>query len=115
MELEERIKLLQETGADKAEDKIDSGAHTRYQDLAETIRSWDMKNAKLSSAFGQSKVRSYNASRLVFILHSSSSTSRLHHSLSPASLEKNVSGLWRPQVTLLDNPGGQTILLIEQV
>jgi hypothetical protein len=116
MELEERIRLLQEIGADKAEDhEIDSDARVGYQDLAETIRSWDVENVQLPSAFGQSKVRSYNATRLVFILHSSSTTSRLHHSLSPTSLEKNPSGLWRPQVTLPHNPGGQKNLLIEQV
>jgi hypothetical protein len=115
MELEERIRLLQEIGADKAEDdEIDSGACARYQDLAETIRSWDVKNAKLSSAFGQSKVCSYNAIRLVFILHSSSITSCLHHSLSTTSLEKNPSGR-RPQVTLPHNPSGQKMLLIEQM
>ena len=58
MELEERIRQLQEMDADKPEnDEIDSDARARYQDLAEIIRSWDVENAQLSSAFGRSNVR----------------------------------------------------------
>lgn len=57
MELEERIRQLQELEADKGEDdEIDFEARERYQELAETIMAWDSENAQLSSAFGGSKV-----------------------------------------------------------
>jgi hypothetical protein len=53
MELEERIRQLQEADADKAEDdELDPEAAERYRDLAETIKAWDVENAQLSSAFG---------------------------------------------------------------
>jgi len=59
MELEERIRQLQELEADKGEeDEIDHEAHQRYHNLAETVTAWDSENAQLSSAFGSSsKVR----------------------------------------------------------
>jgi hypothetical protein len=61
MELEERIRQLQEIEADKLEDdEIDEDARERYRELAETILSWDSENAQLSSAFGgSSKVRAF--------------------------------------------------------
>ena len=53
MELEERIRQLQEADADKGEDdELDAEATERYRELAETIRTWDAENAQLSSAFG---------------------------------------------------------------
>src|SRR6266436_5714349 len=53
MELEERIRQLQEADADKGEnDELDTEATKRYRELAETIRTWDAENAQLSSAFG---------------------------------------------------------------
>jgi hypothetical protein len=53
MELEERIRQLQEADADKGEDdELDAEATGRYRELAETIRTWDAENAQLSSAFG---------------------------------------------------------------
>lgn len=56
MELEERIKQLQEIEADKSEDdEIDEQARIRYRELADTLVSWDTENAQLSSAFGNSK------------------------------------------------------------
>ncbi len=60
MELEERIRQLQELEADKGEDdEIDTEARTRYGDLTDTLLAWDEENAHLSSAFGGSaKVRS---------------------------------------------------------
>ena len=62
MELEERIRQLQEIDADKGEDdELDAEATERYRELAETISTWDAENAQLSSAFG-SKV-SMNWSR----------------------------------------------------
>lgn len=58
MELEERIRQLQEIEADKSEDdEIDDQARIRYRELADTLVSWDTENAQLSSAFGSSKVR----------------------------------------------------------
>ena len=59
MELEERIRQLQELEADKGEeDEIDHEARERYHDLADTIIAWDSENAQLSSVFGSSsKVR----------------------------------------------------------
>lgn len=53
MELEERIRQLQEADADKGEDdELDADAAERYRELAETIMQWDAENALLSSAFG---------------------------------------------------------------
>jgi hypothetical protein len=65
MELEERIRQLQEADADKGEDdELDAAATERYRELAETIRAWDAENAQLSSAFG-SKV-SWNCILSIF-------------------------------------------------
>jgi hypothetical protein len=58
VELEERIRQLQEMDADKVdEEEIDSEARERYRELAETIEEWDSENSMLSSAFGVGKVR----------------------------------------------------------
>jgi hypothetical protein len=56
MELEERIRQLQEHVGDKAdEDEVDNPeAKARYQELSETILTWDAENAQLSAAFGAS-------------------------------------------------------------
>jgi hypothetical protein len=57
MELEERIRQLQEIDADKGEDEeIDDEARDRYRELAETIKAWDTENAQLSNTFGGSRV-----------------------------------------------------------
>jgi hypothetical protein len=57
MELEERIRQLQEIEAEKSDDDdIDEQARERYRELADTLISWDTENAQLSSAFGNSKV-----------------------------------------------------------
>ncbi|KAF8886928.1 hypothetical protein BD779DRAFT_1410754, partial [Infundibulicybe gibba] len=46
MELEERIRELQEVGADKSEeDDIDAEDRERYQALADTVIAWDSENA----------------------------------------------------------------------
>ncbi|KAJ3484850.1 hypothetical protein NLJ89_g11950 [Agrocybe chaxingu] len=61
MELEERIRQLQELEADKGEeDEIDEEARDRYRELADTITAWDQENAQLSSAFGGSSKRFLN-------------------------------------------------------
>ncbi|KAG6908006.1 hypothetical protein DXG01_006541 [Tephrocybe rancida] len=56
VELEERIRQLQELEAEKAEDdEIDGTARERYRELADTLVVWDSENAQLSTAFGSSK------------------------------------------------------------
>ena len=46
IELEERIRQLQELEADKGEeDEIDHEARQRYHDHAETIMAWNSENA----------------------------------------------------------------------
>lgn len=58
MELEERIRQLQEVEVDKSEDdEIDQDSLDKYKELAETVMSWDNENAELSSTFSSSKVR----------------------------------------------------------
>ncbi|TRM62339.1 hypothetical protein BD626DRAFT_570053 [Schizophyllum amplum] len=57
MELEERIRQIQEFEADHAEDdEIDSQVRDKYEELANTIGSWDKENAQLSSTFGSQRV-----------------------------------------------------------
>lgn len=57
VELEERIRQLQELEAEKAEDDaVDTSARERYHELADTMLVWDSENAQLSTAFGSSKV-----------------------------------------------------------
>jgi hypothetical protein len=54
IELEEKIRQLQEFDSEHAEDEeLDTDARERYRELAETIAAWDAENAQLSSAFGQ--------------------------------------------------------------
>jgi len=65
MELEERIRQLQELVGDKTDEEEveDPQAREKYRELSEIIVSWDAENVQLSSAFGaSSKVR---PSRLV--------------------------------------------------
>lgn len=52
MELEERIRQLQEETADGDEGALGEEAKERYRELAETIEGWNKENATLSSAFG---------------------------------------------------------------
>ena len=60
MELEERIRQIQEFAADHSEDDdIDLQVRDKYEELANTIRAWDTENAQLSSAFG-SQVRNWH-------------------------------------------------------
>ncbi|KAF9051377.1 hypothetical protein BJ165DRAFT_881386 [Panaeolus papilionaceus] len=61
LELEERIRQLQELEAHKGEDdEIDHEAMQRYRELSETILAWDSENAQLSAVFGGSSSRSAN-------------------------------------------------------
>ncbi|KAG6873178.1 hypothetical protein C0995_001788 [Termitomyces sp. Mi166 len=56
VELEERIRQLQELEAEKADDDVvDTTARERYHELADTMLAWDGENAQLSTAFGSSK------------------------------------------------------------
>ncbi|KAF8635381.1 hypothetical protein AX15_000386 [Amanita polypyramis BW_CC] len=58
MELEERIRQLQEFEADKSDDdEVDPDVRERYRELADSIMAWDAENAQLSSAFGASLKR----------------------------------------------------------
>lgn len=55
MELEERIRQIQETVVDRPEEEeVDTQTRVKYRELNETILSWDAENAQLSSAFGTS-------------------------------------------------------------
>ncbi|THH09224.1 hypothetical protein EW145_g2179 [Phellinidium pouzarii] len=53
MELEERVRQLQDIGSEKAEDdEVSSEMRLRYRDLANTLKVWEEENTHLSSAFG---------------------------------------------------------------
>ncbi|KAH8119686.1 hypothetical protein DFH11DRAFT_460464 [Phellopilus nigrolimitatus] len=53
MELEERVRQLQEIDAEKVEDDdVSAELRLRYRDLASTLKAWDEENILLSSAFG---------------------------------------------------------------
>lgn len=55
MELEERIRQIQESVIDKPEEEqVDQAARVKYQELSETILAWDAENAQLSASFGAS-------------------------------------------------------------
>ena len=53
VELEERVRQLQEFEVDKGDDEdLDSDLRERYRDLSEAIKAWDAENDQLSSNFG---------------------------------------------------------------
>ncbi|KDQ53566.1 hypothetical protein JAAARDRAFT_161669 [Jaapia argillacea MUCL 33604] len=53
MELEERVRQLQDMEADKTDDDdIDADMKKGYRELTDIIRTWDSENVQLSSAFG---------------------------------------------------------------
>ncbi|KAK0443325.1 uncharacterized protein EV420DRAFT_1277942 [Desarmillaria tabescens] len=55
MELEDRIRQLQEVEADKTDDEdVEPEAVQKYQELTDMMMSWDTENALLSSAFNSS-------------------------------------------------------------
>ncbi|KAH7926165.1 hypothetical protein BV22DRAFT_1087687 [Leucogyrophana mollusca] len=57
IELEERVRQLQELDAERGdEDEFDSDARERYRELAETIKTWNLENAQLSSTFGTKRI-----------------------------------------------------------
>lgn len=52
MELEERIRQLQDLDLDAWEDdSADAGIRDKYRDLAETLKGWDVENEQLSGVF----------------------------------------------------------------
>lgn len=53
VELEERVRLLQETDADKS-DEITTDMRERYRALAEAVRAWDIGNVQLTATFTSS-------------------------------------------------------------
>jgi hypothetical protein len=53
VELEERVRLLQEMDADKT-DEITADMRERYRELADAVRAWDFGNIQLTSAFTSS-------------------------------------------------------------
>ena len=55
MELEERIRQIQELDYDIGEG---DDMRERYRELADTIRTWDTENEQLSSVFGAKVLRS---------------------------------------------------------
>lgn len=61
MELEERIRQLQELDLDGDDDlaAADTGVRDKYRELAETIKQWDSENEHLSHTF-VTKVRRFS-------------------------------------------------------
>ncbi|KAI9441435.1 hypothetical protein H4582DRAFT_2206842 [Lactarius indigo] len=55
VELEERVRLIQEVDADKT-DEVTADMRERYRELADTVRAWDFGNVQLTTAFTHSNV-----------------------------------------------------------
>jgi hypothetical protein len=53
VELEERVRLLQEIDGDKS-DEITADMRERYRELADAVRAWDFGNVQLTAAFTSS-------------------------------------------------------------
>lgn len=53
VELEGRVRLLQEVDADKS-DEITADMRERYRELADTVRTWEFGNVQLTSTFTSS-------------------------------------------------------------
>lgn len=53
VELEERVRQLQEVEVDKGDDEdLDSDIRDRYRDLAGIVKGWDSENGQMSNSFG---------------------------------------------------------------
>ena len=77
VELEERVRQLQEIDADKGEDvEIDADMRERYRQLAESVSTWEAENVQLSSAFGSKVCPSLPSLSLSFVLSLSLFASR---------------------------------------
>lgn len=58
VELEERVRQLQEVEADKGDDEdLDSDIRDRYRDLAVIVKGWDAENGLMSNSFGSRVTR----------------------------------------------------------
>ena len=69
VELEERVRQLQEIDADKGEDvEIDADMRERYRQLAESVSTWEAENVQLSSALGSKVCPSLPSLSLSFVL-----------------------------------------------
>ncbi|KAH9177580.1 hypothetical protein EDB89DRAFT_2218243 [Lactarius sanguifluus] len=55
VELEERVRLIQEVDADKT-DEVTADIRERYRELADTVRAWDFGIVQLTTAFTHSNV-----------------------------------------------------------
>ena len=68
MELEERIRQLQDMELDAGSDDEDAemSVRERYRDLADTVKQWDTENEQLSVLFNGSKVRHTSSSRVLY-------------------------------------------------
>ncbi|KAH9042692.1 hypothetical protein EDB85DRAFT_1916285 [Lactarius pseudohatsudake] len=55
VELEERVRLIQEVDADKT-DEVTADIRERYRELADTVRAWDFGIVQLTTAFTPSNV-----------------------------------------------------------
>jgi len=53
VELEERVRLLQDIDGDKS-DEITADMRERYRELADAVRAWDLGNTRLTTAFSSS-------------------------------------------------------------
>ncbi|KAH9917659.1 uncharacterized protein BXZ73DRAFT_53318 [Epithele typhae] len=63
MELEERIKQMQELELDSSgsDDGLDASVRDRYRELADAIKAWDMENEHLTSVFGSKPTNGIHA------------------------------------------------------
>ncbi|KAL1734245.1 hypothetical protein EV714DRAFT_281352 [Schizophyllum commune] len=81
MELEERIRQIQEFAADHSEDDdIDLQVRDKYEELANTIRAWDTENAQLSSPSSAAQSR-----RAKNAAHRADDVGKYHSAASPVS------------------------------
>ncbi|KAF8886994.1 meiotic cell cortex C-terminal pleckstrin homology-domain-containing protein [Infundibulicybe gibba] len=112
MELEERIRQLQELEADKSEGDIDAEARERYQALADTITEWDSENAQLLNTFGDSKVPFTFVASLIFLLSLPSALRMTERLLQ--SLTNPTDPVSPPRPPLL-SPGGPKTLPTAQM
>jgi len=53
VELEERVRLLQDIDGDKS-DEITADMRERYRELADAVRAWDSGNTQLTTTFSSS-------------------------------------------------------------
>jgi hypothetical protein len=56
VELEDRIKQLQDVDAEQSDEEIDVETKGKYQELTDVIASWDVENAKSSQTWFGTKV-----------------------------------------------------------